>query len=317
MMRGERVIVRVPATSANLGPGFDTLGMALCRYLWVEMQFAEKLQIEVYGENARYVARDHTNLIYRAAQRVLAKAGSLDLQLQLAIYSEIPLSRGLGSSAAAIIAGMVAANALIGKSFSQEELFTLATELEGHPDNVGAALYGGIVVSMWDGFKCDHIKLTPPSNLSILLTVPNYTLSTKRARNALPRTVPIEDAVFNISHVALLVAAFASGDLTKITLAMQDRLHQPHRAKLVPGMKSILEEATQYGALGVALSGAGPSLIAFVDHSLVAGSPLVDYLRNTLLAEGITADLYWLEADPQGATLVDSFPIDRERFLNE
>ncbi len=309
-MSAQRIVVQVPASSANLGPGFDTLGLALPLYTWIEMMPAEQLEIELHGDEVKQVAKSTRNLIYRATQKVFEKA-LLDIpNIKLSIYSDIPLSRGLGSSAAAIIGGMVAANAFIGEPFSNTEILTLATEMEGHPDNVGAALYGGLFVAVYDGIQVHHINIAPPNDLDVVLAIPNYSLSTTEARSVLPQMVTFQDAVYNVNHASLLVAAFASGRLEMIPTAMRDRLHQPYRADLVPGMRQILLEAQQHGALSVALSGAGPTIITFLDRKENRKQELTSYLRSALHAEGIDARILDLQPTSTGAVVYhnDSIP---------
>lgn len=296
-----RIVVQVPASTANLGPGFDTLGMALPLYTWVEMTPAEQFEIVLYGDEIKHVAKSKKNLVYQAALKVFARAGVQEPTIKLSIYSDIPLSRGLGSSAAAIIGGMVAANAFIGEPFSKQEILNLATELEGHPDNVGAALYGGIIVAISEGAHVHHIPITPPEGLDVVLAIPNYRLSTAEARSVLPQSVALQDAVFNVSHASLLVATLASGKIDMIAAAMHDRLHQPYRAGLIAGLHHILREAQQHGALGVALSGAGPTILAFSDRRAEHKQELIAFLQATLHDEGVEARILDLQPTRTGA----------------
>lgn len=295
-MNDRRVIVKVPASTANLGPGFDTLGMALSLYAWVEMSVPAdgETTFEYYGDGMDGLPRDKSNLIYKVAQLVFEEAGVEVPELAIAMYSEIPLARGLGSSASAIVGALVAANALIGSPLSENKLFQIATELEGHPDNVGASLFGGIVVSAWDGSEAQHVRIEPHERLRTMVAIPAFELLTEKARHALPSTVSMADAVFNVGRSSLLVAALASGELGLIRHAMKDRLHQPYRAALIPGMAEILERAADFGALGAALSGAGPTLIAFVDAESGEKAQLESFLQATLKKEGIEAETLWL-----------------------
>lgn len=299
----ERVIVRVPASTANLGPGFDTLGMALDLYAWIEMSAAAETEIRLYGDQLQGIPTDKRNLIYKVAQMVFAEAGVSVPELCISMYSDIPLTRGLGSSASAIIGGMVAANALIGDMLPKEQVFKLATVLEKHPDNVGASLYGGIVVAAWDGERADHIRLEPHESLTTLVAIPDFQLSTEKARHVLPQQLTMEDAIYNVSHSSLLVAALSTGDFRMIRYAMQDRIHQPYRASLIPGMTEILERAADFGALGIALSGAGPTLIALVDQRAENKVQLEQFLLETLKREGISAATMWLKPNTAGVTI--------------
>ncbi|MGO4108051.1 homoserine kinase [Paenibacillus sp. YAF4_2] len=303
-MNNRRVIVKVPASTANLGPGFDTLGMALSLYSWIEMSAAEKTIFRLYGDQMQGIPTDKSNLIYKVAQLVFEEAGVVVPELDVAMYSDIPLTRGMGSSASAIIGALVAANALIGSPLTDDKLFQLATKLEGHPDNVGASLFGGIVVSAWDGERADYVRLEPHVKLETLVAIPAFQLSTEKARHALPTQISMADAVFNVGRSSLLVAALASGELGLIRHAMRDRLHQPYRAALIPGMTAILESAADYGALGAALSGAGPTLIAFVDETSKSKSELEQFLLGTLKQEGIEAETMWLKPSSEGPVIV-------------
>lgn len=300
----ETVVVKIPASTANLGPGFDALGMALSLYAWLELSVAEETEVKLYGEGMEGLPTDSSNLVYQVAQRVFRKAGFADQPLKISMYSDVPLTRGLGSSASAIVGALVAANEMLGGALSQDELFHMATELEGHPDNVGASLFGGIVVSSWDGNEAPYVKITPPPALETIVIIPDFQLSTEKARHALPQQYDKSDVVFNIGRSSLLVAALASGQLQLIRAAMQDRVHQPYRASLIPGMSFILEQATRYGALGAALSGAGPTLIAFIDSHSEQKEQLQQFMLETMKAEGIAAETMQLAPDCFGTRVI-------------
>lgn len=306
VMNRQKVRVRIPASTANLGPGFDTLGMALELYAWIDMAIAETTIIHLHGDQMRGIPIDKKNLVYRVAQQVFATAGVNYPELEISMYSDIPLTRGLGSSASAIIGGMYAANALAGGKLSNEQLFQLATKLEDHPDNVGASLYGGIVVASWDGQRAHSIRIEPDHRLEVLVAIPDFYLATEKARNALPKQVLMKDAVYNVSHSSLLVAALCTGNLPAIRLAMKDALHQPYRSALIPGMELILRDADQYGALGVALSGAGPTLLALVDKNESNKTELEAFLLNTLRSQNVNAQLLWLKPSAKGVELLST-----------
>jgi homoserine kinase len=306
MNRAKGVCVKVPASTANLGPGFDTLGMALSLFSWVEMKESEQTQFHLYGNQMNGIPKDKSNLLYRVGQLVFAEAGVSLPEVDISMYSEIPLTRGLGSSASAIIGGMAAANALIGSPLSNEKLFNMATGLEGHPDNVGASLFGGIITAVWDGTHADYIRIEPHQDLEVLVVIPDFQLSTAEARKVLPEHISREDAVYNISRSSLLVAALSSGRFDLIGKAMSDRLHQPYRASLVPGMAKILEEAPNRGAIGVALSGAGPTLLALVDRRDHRKLDLESYLLDTMSSHGIQATAKWLEPSSEGVIIQDT-----------
>ncbi|WP_274649994.1 homoserine kinase [Paenibacillus humicola] len=308
-MADRRVIVKVPASTANLGPGFDTLGMALSLYAWIEMAVPAdgETVIELLNEELDGIPRDKSNLIYKVAQRVFREAGADVPELYIAMYSDIPLTRGLGSSASAIVGALAAANALIGSPLNNDRLFQIATELEGHPDNAGASLFGGIVVTSWDGSRAEHIKLEPHPELDVLAAIPDFHLATEKARHALPAEIKLADAAFNVGNSSLLVAALAGGRLDLIRHAMRDRLHQPYRAPLIPGMAEILEGAVDHGALGAALSGAGPTLLALIECGSGRKRELERFLLDTLAREGIAAETLWLKPCASGTeiTLLD------------
>jgi homoserine kinase len=289
-----RVIVKVPASTANLGPGFDSLGMALSLFAWISMETSVTSRITLVGNNLEGVSRDKSNLVYTVAQSVFHKAGIEIPELDIGIRSDIPLTRGLGSSAAAIVGALVAANSLIGNALTEDELFQMATELEKHPDNVGASLFGGIIAAAWDGSRAEYVRIEPPAGMDVLVAIPEFELSTKKARNVLPEQISLSDAVFNVTHSSLLTAALASGKLELLSHAMRDRLHQPYRAALIPGMETILREAVDHGALGAVLSGAGPTLLLLArsDHS--PNGQLVTFVHEVMAGEGITVATRWL-----------------------
>ncbi|WP_040950081.1 homoserine kinase [Gorillibacterium massiliense] len=298
------VIVKVPASTANLGPGFDSLGMALSLYAWVGMSAAEETKFHLYGEQMAGIPEDKSNLIYQVAQLVFERAGVVMPELEISMYSDIPLTRGLGSSASAIVGALTAANALIGSPFEFEELFQIASSLEKHPDNVGASLFGGIIAAYWDGADARHIRLDAGDKLEALVAIPDFQLSTEKARHVLPSSVPMKDAVFNIGHSNLLVAALCTGRYDMLRLAMKDALHQPYRSALIPGMAEVLTGAAEHGALGIALSGAGPTLIALMEASAGDKARLEVFLAETLNTHGVSASMQWLKPSGTGATVL-------------
>lgn len=264
--------VRVPATSANLGPGLDVLGLALDLHLSVEIEPCRTgIEIQFSGVGQDEVALDGTNLVARAALHVFDVAGRRPPGLRLRVENQIPLARGLGSSAAAIVGGMVAADRLLGElhgpsaRLAPQRLLAAAAAMEGHPDNVAPALFGGVTVTVGgpDAVHCH--RFLPPGRLRLALAIPEFPLATERARQVMPRSVPLPDAVFNIGRAALMVAALMSGRWELLPAACQDRLHQPHRARLIPGLSDVIDAGLRAGARAAALSGAGPSVLAIVD----------------------------------------------------
>jgi homoserine kinase len=275
-----RRVVRVPASSANLGPGFDAFGAALSLHLELEVQETGTFAVHTDLD----VPRDRSNLVIQAFERLHPADG-----FEFAIKSNIPLSGGLGSSAAASLAGLLAADHLFELD---ADVRALATELEGHSDNAAAALYGGFVVS--DGREVHRFE--PPMGLEAVLVVPHEAVATDHARTALPENVPIEDAVFNIAHGALLMAGVAGGDWDLVAAGLRDRLHQPRRAHLYPRSTALLERAPSLGALGATISGAGPTVLVWCRYDQTGA--VIDALRPA--AEG-WAEVMRARFEPQGA----------------
>lgn len=254
--------VAVPATTANLGPGFDALGLALGLHNVFSFEPAAELSVEIHGEGAGTLRHDAENLIVRAARAVATAAGQDLPPFRLKAENHIPPARGLGSSASAVAGGLVAGNHLLGSPLALDELLRLAVRLEGHPDNVAAALYGGLVAVGMAGDRAVHVRLEPPAGVVAALCIPEQPLPTRQARAVLPRQVSLEDAVHNLSRTALLVASLATGQLDLLAVAMQDRLHQPYRAAIFPALEPCIAAALRAGALGAALSGAGSTIVA-------------------------------------------------------
>ncbi|MFQ5860505.1 MAG: homoserine kinase [Dehalococcoidia bacterium] len=263
-MERTRVAVRVPATTANLGPGFDCLGMALDLWNVISVEASSDARVTVQGEGASRLPGDRRNLVYRAITALFRQVRQDAPSLAIHCENHIPVRRGLGSSAAAVVGGLVAANALYGQPLSQDELLALAAELEGHPDNAAAALLGGCrIVVREEGQQALVTAPIPlPEGLNAVLFIPHFSIPTRKAREVLPPSVSREDAVYNMGRVALLVNALATGKLQHLPTATQDRLHQPARQQLFPGMRVLFQAALGAGALGVFLSGAGSTILA-------------------------------------------------------
>lgn len=301
------VTVQVPATTANCGPGFDSVGIACTLYNQLQITTVASANaavvIDIAGEGATVLPRGASNIVVRAIQTVFDEVGTKCPALTLKMVNAIPLARGLGSSAAAIVAGLVGANALLGNPLNNEQLLTLATKLEGHPDNVAPALYGGVTVSAVAAERVETIKLLPPAPLTLVVAVPAFQLATRAARQVLPDTVPLTDAVFNISRTALLIGALTSGKYECLATALDDKLHQPYRQALIPGMQDVLAAAKAAGAFGAALSGAGPCLIAFTQTNATnVGQAMI----NAFADQQISADYLCLDVDLTGAKILTS-----------
>ncbi len=288
----QEVNVRVPATTANMGAGFDTFGMGLRRLQGRGIRLAN------VGSHTKSMEQPRDNLTVRAARSVFDTVHERFSGLEFKMYNVIPVSRGLGSSAAAIVGGLLAANLLLGEPLSREELLELAVELEGHSDNVAPALYGGFVSSCQRGGKTAVLRLTPPEQLRAVAAIPDFYLSTSRARKILSAEVRREDAVHNIQCAALLVGAMATGDLQLFATAFDDRLHQEQRYRLIKGAKRVLRAAKGAGALAAGLSGAGPTLIAFTDTD---GAAVRQAMRRAWFSCGVHPKVLVLEQDNDGA----------------
>ncbi len=301
----EWVRVWVPASTANLGAGFDALGMALGLYNEIEVEQGgdgDGLRLVIEGEGAeRLQALGAQNLVARAVVGTLAQLGVPSTSVRVRMVNRIPLSRGLGSSSAAVVGGVAAAATLAGVSLSPEELLDLALPLEGHPDNIAPALLGGLTVATLVEGKVRCVKLPVPDTLQAIAVIPDFRLSTVKARQALPPTVPRRDAVFNVGRVALFLAALQAGRLDLLREAVKDRLHEPYRAPLVPGMPEVLAEGERAGALACFLSGAGPTLLALVAGD--SGDVGQRMVRCWHEQAGVTARAQALAIDRQGVRI--------------
>lgn len=297
------VRVQVPATTANLGPGFDCLGMALQLYNSVEMtETGTGLHIEIHGEGNQDIPRDENNMVFQAARKVFKQAGLKPTGLRIKLSNNIPVARGLGSSTAAIVGGMIAANIISGNKLDNKDIINLAYSMEGHPDNVAAAVLGGIVVAVPADGEVRCIKIPPPRLLQAAISIPDFTLSTRTSRDVLPQQVPINDAAFNLGRVALLVSALYTGDINQFGVAMEDRLHQPYRTNLVPGMKKVFAAARLAGAKGITLSGSGPTIIAYSDGNM---DLVARVMKDTFRQNGVKARSMVLGISPVGARALE------------
>ena len=275
-----RRLIRVPASSANLGPGFDAFAAALALHL--ELEVCETGEFAVV--TGLDVPRDRSNLLVRAFERLRPADG-----FEFRIRSDIPLSGGLGSSAAATVAGLLAADHLFELD---ADLLDIASDMEGHPDNVAAALHGGFVVCA----DATAIRFDPPPELEGVLVVPHEPVRTEAARAALPDTIPMADAVFNVAHAALLMLGLGRGDWDLVARGLEDRLHQPHRAHLFPQSMELVERAQELGAVGATISGAGPTVLFWSHYEQTGG--VIAALRRE--AEG-WADVIRAPFEPMGA----------------
>jgi len=292
------VLVTVPASIANLGPGFDALGLAVDLHDRFQVTLAGQTTVTFSGTTHAVTAG--VPLAARAAAAVAARAGR-PAGFAIAADLAVPVARGLGSSAASIVGALVAANHLLGRPLGQDALLQVAADLEGHPDNVAAALLGGVVVVAADpeGVRCG--RFIPRLDLDIVLAIPDLAIATEEARAVLPRSVPLSDAVFNLSRAAMLVTALLSGDESLLGVALDDRLHQPYRARLLPGFTDVVTAARDGGAYGAVLAGSGSTVAAFAppDRQDAVG----EAMRQAFARAGLRADVRTVRVDDQGAVI--------------
>lgn len=292
--------VRVPASSANLGPGFDALGMALGIYLECRFRPAEKLIIRPTGRDAECISTGDDNLIWQTALAVARDVGSTLPPIELEIDNDIPIGKGLGSSAAALTAGVVIADVLLDLNWKPARVLDEAARIEGHPDNVAACVLGSIVASAIDnGGVARAVRLDLPERYGVAIVVPDFDLPTVRAREVLPKAYSREDTVFNVQRSALLIAALAAGATWAFPAALEDRLHQPYRAPLVPGLDEITRLRAP-GLLGCALSGAGPSILVFYQRGY---EQVCDLVRQIFALKGHDSQVLWAHIAEQGYEL--------------
>lgn len=296
--------VTVPATTANLGPGFDCIGAALTLYnrFNISINSSGKFNIAVTGSEAQGVKTDESNLVYKAFLKFYQYLDQEPPSVQIDIQLGVPLARGLGSSATAIVGGLMGANQLAGSPLNQTEVMELAIALEGHPDNVVPALLGGCrLAATKESNEWEICDVPWYESIVPVVAIPDFELSTKKARRVLPEQVSRADAIFNTAHLGLLLRGLATGRGSWLKAALQDRLHQPYRQALIPGYEAVHTAAVAAGAYGMVISGAGPTLLALVDaeHAVVVEMAIAAAWRN----EGIMAQVRSLSLDTQGATL--------------
>ena len=299
-----KIKVSVPATSANIGSGFDALGLAVTLYNTVT--FEESDHLDISAADGTRIPRGESNLVYRSAKGLFDKVGKTMPSLKLVQTNAIPMARGLGSSSACIIAGLLGANRMLGDVLNTQELLTLATAIEGHPDNVAPALLGGLTSSVFEDGVVYSVKRDVDQSLCFAAIVPDYKLLTEAARAALPKQVAHKDAVYNLSRAALVPAAFCEGRHDLLGIATEDKLHQPYRMPLMPGSREVFALAKQCGAKAVYVSGAGSTVMAVAERAeaerfyagLRAGLETLEGLDG---CEAFT--LLELDADNTGATV--------------
>ena len=312
-----KVSVKVPATSANIGPGFDCLGLALPIYNTVTIEETvlpgTGIEINMMTEDETSIdemifddiPRDENNIVYKAVEMLYNSIGQEPSELKINIQSQIPITRGLGSSAAVIVGGLIAANKLLGSPADETALLSIATEVEGHPDNVAPAILGGFVLaSQEDDGSIVYRKLNWPNEWDITVCIPDFELSTNIARSVLPENVPLQHAIYNSKHLAMLIDAVNTKDEKLMKVALHDKLHQPYREKLVPGMKEIMEAFKhEDGVLGCVLSGAGPTML-IISHKYD-----LDKIKSTgkdiWEQQSVKVDIRTLKVEQNGAEILE------------
>ena len=308
-----KISVKVPATTANIGPGFDSLGMALPLYNTITIEETvlpgTGIEINVLNNTAgdfimEHIPMDKNSIIYKAVELLYNSIGQSPSELKITVHSEIPIARGLGSSASVIVGGLLAANELLGKPADEVALLSIATEVEGHPDNVTPAIVGGLVLSSQeDDGRIIYTKLDWPDEWDLTVCVPDYELSTDISRSVLPSEVPMADAVFNAKRMGMFVQAVNTKDADLMKLALQDKLHQPYRMKLVPGLDKIIENLKhEENVLGCVLSGAGPSILIVSQKNNL--DKIKTIVKNTWNSLNVKANLMTLPVEKQGAQII-------------
>ncbi len=293
--------IKIPATSANLGSGFDSIGLAIDLWNFVTIKDGPfRIDINGYGEDE--LPTDHNNLVYKSFSRLFQEIDQPVPDLTIECENNIPVTRGLGSSSAALVGGLYVANIFAGNPLKQSDLLDLAAKLEGHPDNVAPAILGGIQIGIYNDQSLITSSVSFPSNISLVLFIPDSKMPTDSARNILGETVSRKDAVFNLGRLGLLVNSFSKGDLGDLKYATQDMLHQPQRQKLFFPMKNIIKGALDAGAYGAFLSGAGSTVIAITDsREYTIGYEMAD----AAMKSGIEGNIFVSSIVNQGVQLIE------------
>lgn len=296
----DMIKVRVPATSANMGPGFDSTGIAVGLYNY--FGFREVGDSLVFkGIPEEFCNED--NIIYQAMMTCFKKAGYNPKGLEISVLKQdIPISRGLGSSSSCIVGGLVGANKIIGEKFSIDEILNMAVEIEGHPDNVAPAVLGGMVVAVMEEGKVYYDRVNVKDDLRFVPIIPNFRLSTKEAREVLPKEIALKDGVYNVGRIALMVSALSNGNYNLLKFACKDAFHENYRSPLIKGFDEVKKEAYKLGAVASYLSGAGPTIMAIVEKDNRNFKENIDKSLEKLNLEWLT---HFLAIDYQGAVIIE------------
>jgi len=296
----KKVKVKIPASTTNLGPGFDCLGLALQLYNTVELTRIKerRIIIDIKGEGEESLPKNEENIIIPALKLIFDNA-VLPLEgIKIREINNIPIKRGLGSSAATRLGGILGASALLEKKLSSREIIELATQLEGHPDNVAASLLGGLVTISYSNKEIKWLKIAIPASLKVIVAIPELEISTEKARNILPLKIPLSDVIFNLSHLAILISSLKEKRWENLLFATEDKVHQPYRKALLPGMEEVFQAAVKGGARGVFLSGSGSTIAALSDKKEeIIGKAM----QNALDEKKIKSRVMILKIDGKGA----------------
>ena len=295
--------IRIPATTANVGPGFDTFGMALSCYNYLSCEESDKLFMSIQGEGKDTLSFGKNHLAVRSAQQVYNLLDAGDVKLTFNMINNIPISRGLGSSSAVIVGGIMAANIILGAPLNTEKLLNIAASIEGHPDNVAPALLGGFVASCYEDGKLYTERFEPPRRLKAVAVIPDLEIKTLKARTELPINVPFEDAVFNLSHASLLAISLMNGNLTTFSKMLKDKLHQTQRLRHIPGAHNVIKAAEEMGALGCVISGSGSTMIAYTVEN---EKEIVEGMQEAFGKAGINSKTTTLSIDNDGAKIISN-----------
>jgi len=297
--------IRVPATSANLGPAFDSMGLAVNLYNYFTAEPADTLEFILTGRYTDYISANKNNLFWKSACTLWKKLGLKPRPFKITLDSNVPPARGLGSSSTALVGGLLLANASAGYPLDRFELLKLATRLEGHPDNVTPALYGGITLTVMTGDSVVPRVLAAKPKFKVVVAIPDFLVETEKARTILPSLVSRADVIFNSSRVGLLVDVFLREEYELLKIATEDRIHQNWRAPLIPGMPQALEAAVKAGAYGAVLSGSGPALLAFCPYG--AEEAVAQSMTHILIREsGQETVSLILDIDGEGAYVTEA-----------
>ncbi|WP_457627406.1 homoserine kinase [Persephonella sp.] len=295
----KKLKVRVPATTANLGAGFDTFGLALTLYNEFEVEEYDGVVIETYPKNP-FLEKPENNLFVQVLKYACEKRGKTFHGAKVKQTTNIPVARGLGSSATAIVAGILVSSAVSKTELTDERFFEIAYRFEPHPDNLLPAWKGGFITALVDEGRTYYQKLEFPTEIKAVVVVPDFELSTEKARSVLPESIPLKDGIFNLQRASLFIAALTSRNFELLKVAMDDRFHQPYRKKLIPGFDDVVTSAIESGAAGASLSGAGPTVLALATENFDGiGRAMVEAFNKN----GISARYHVLEVDRSGAQL--------------